>query len=111
MEVSDEAAAARYRSDAAAAPPGREVVPVHDNIEEGEEQIDEPVSEGHQGNHDFSGQLSLLYPPSAIQQYFPCKTCGKVFTTPGSLRNHNKIHTGDTSCSICHRQLATVSSL
>ena len=63
------------------------------------------------GNHDFSGQLSLLYPPSAIQQYFPCKKCGKVFTTPGSLRNHNKIHTGDTSCSICHRQLATVSSL
>ena len=49
MEVPDEAAAARYRSDAAAAPPGREVVPVHDNIEEGEEQIDEPVSEGHQG--------------------------------------------------------------
>ena len=49
MEVPDEAAAARYRSEAAAAPPGREVVPVHDNIEEGEEQIDEPVSEGHQG--------------------------------------------------------------
>ena len=48
-EVPDEAAAARYRSDAAAAPPGREVVPVHDNIEEGEEQIDEPVSEGQQG--------------------------------------------------------------
>ena len=35
----------------------------------------------------------------------------KVFTTPGSLRNHTKIHTGATSCPVCSRQLATVSSL
>ena len=37
--------------------------------------------------------------------------CQKVFTTPGSLRNHTKIHTGATSCPVCSRQLATVSSL
>ena len=37
--------------------------------------------------------------------------CRKVFTTPGSLRNHAKIHTGATSCPVCSRQLATVSSL
>ena len=37
--------------------------------------------------------------------------CYKVFTTPGSLRNHTKIHTGATSCPVCSRQLATVSSL
>ena len=37
--------------------------------------------------------------------------CYKVFTTPGSLRNHTKIHTGATSCPVCSRHLATVSSL
>ena len=59
----------------------------------------------------MSGQLKLLYPPSAIQQYFPCPSCGKVFTTPGSLRNHNKVHSGVTHCRYCQKQLATVSSL
>ena len=63
------------------------------------------------GGHDMSGQLKLIYPPSAIQQYFPCPSCGKVFTTPGSLRNHNKVHSGVTHCRICNKQLATVSSL
>ena len=63
------------------------------------------------GGHDMSGQLKLLYPPSAIQQYFPCPSCGKVFTTPGSLRNHHKVHSGVTHCRICGKQLATVSSL
>ena len=37
--------------------------------------------------------------------------CYKVFTTPDSLRNHTKIHTGATSCPVCSRQLATVSTL
>ena len=63
------------------------------------------------GGQDMSGQLKLLYPPSAIQQYFPCPSCGKVFTTPGSLRNHNKVHSGVTHCRYCQKQLATVSSL
>ena len=53
----------------------------------------------------------MLYPPSAIPQHFPCLACGKVFTTPGSLRNHGKIHTGATNCIVCGKQLATVSSL
>lgn len=68
------------------------------------------------------------YLESAIPQHFPCDQCEKVklslllplakvtlsrkvFTTPGSLRNHTKIHTGATSCPVCSRQLATVSSL
>ena len=52
-----------------------------------------------------------LWPPTAIPQHFPCNICGKVFTTPGSLRNHDKIHTGATHCTICGKKLATISSL
>ena len=37
--------------------------------------------------------------------------CQMVFTTPGSLKSHSKIHTGATSCSRCSRRLATVGSL
>ena len=70
------------------------------------------AEEGGEGKgEDIADQLSLLYPPSAIPQHFPCSVCGKVFTTPGSLRNHNKIHTGATGCQHCGKQLATVSSL
>ena len=115
----------------------RDVVPLIDN--ESEEHVDDPdevteeVLDGAQGMtqlhimvkspfvqtclisvvgcHDMSGQLKLLYPPSAIQQYFPCPYCGKVFTTPGSLRNHQKVHSGVTYCRFCNKQLATVSSL
>ena len=61
---------------------------------------------------------------SAIPQHFPCgqyvtrwsflykrftgvpTVCQLVFTTPGSLRNHSKIHTGATSCSRCSHKLA-----
>ena len=61
---------------------------------------------------------------SAIPHHFPCgqyitrwsflykrfsgvpTVCQTVFTTPGSLRNHSKIHTGATSCSRCSHKLA-----
>jgi len=73
--------------------------------------MEDMQGDGTQGQNDYSDQLGMLYPPSAIPQHFPCLVCGKVFTTPGSLRNHGKIHTGATNCLICGKQLATVSSL
>jgi len=73
--------------------------------------MEDMQGDGTQGLNDYSDQLGMLYPPSAIPQHFPCLVCGKVFTTPGSLRNHGKIHTGATNCLICGKQLATVSSL
>jgi len=73
--------------------------------------MEDMQADGAQGMNDYSDHLGLLYPPSAIPQHFPCLVCGKVFTTPGSLRNHGKIHTGATNCLVCGKQLATVSSL
>lgn len=95
--------------------PTHDIVPLHvndhENVDDPDEMAGEVIDGAQGGCHDMSGQLRLLYPPSAIQQYFPCPRCGKVFTTPGSLRNHNKVHAGVTHCRICNKQFATVSSL
>merc|ERR1719458_686871 len=46
-----------------------------------------PVHEGEVGYYERGSYLDT-FPPSAIPQHFPCDQCEKVFTTPGSLRNH-----------------------
>ena len=71
---------------------------------------------------DISKEATTWIP--LICQHFPCDqyvtrwsflykrftgvptVCQLVFTTPGSLRNHSKIHTGATSCSRCSHKLA-----
>ena len=83
---------------------------------------------GGMGYFERSSYLNT-FPLSAIPQHLICDqymtrwsflykrftgvptVCQMVFTTPGSLKSHSKIHTGATLCSRCSRKLATVGSL
>ncbi|XP_023727023.1 zinc finger protein 2 homolog, partial [Cryptotermes secundus] len=44
---------------------------------------------------------------------YPCPTCGKVFKIPASLRNHERVHTGERPflCSLCTRSFTQIYAL
>ena len=42
---------------------------------------------------------------------FPCEFCDKVFRAKNSYYNHVNKHKGKTLCTVCNKQLSTVSNL
>ena len=61
-------------------------------------------------NYDFVGR-SYLRGSYEKQGLYQCNQCDKRFESPKSLSNHQAVHDGKTTCTICGKVESTRSNL